>query len=61
MRGRLPIVTGRQDLLQGRNAGTEGVAIVIDQFTEPSDQRFGLFVYQVKVHRPDIGPLSRSR
>jgi hypothetical protein len=38
--------------------GTEGVTIVIDQFAQPSDQRFGLLVCQLKVHGPNMGALT---
>jgi hypothetical protein len=38
------------------HAGTEGVAIVLDDLGQLPDQRFGLFVCQVNSsHGPDIG------
>jgi hypothetical protein len=50
----------RQDLLQGHNAWTEGVAIVIDQFAQPSDQRIGLIVCQLKVHGAEYNAVPTS-
>jgi hypothetical protein len=47
-----------QDLLQHPDAGTEEIAIVVDDLGELLDQQFALFVIQFKVHGPYVGVLT---
>jgi hypothetical protein len=49
----------RADLLQRPDAGTERVAILVDNLGQLPEQRFGLFVCQFKVHTPEMGALTK--
>jgi hypothetical protein len=40
--------------------GLRGLTIVLDDLGQLPDQRFGLLVSQLKVHRPDIGAVNPS-
>jgi hypothetical protein len=50
-----------KDLFQRHNAGTEGVAIVLDDLGHLPQQGFGLFVCQFEVHAPEMGALINCR
>ena len=51
----------REDLLQGDDAWTEGIPIVLNGPRQLPDRGFGLYVVQLKVHGADVGPLTRNR
>jgi hypothetical protein len=44
-----------KDLPQDPDTRTQGVTIAVDELGQLPEQRFSLFVCQLKVHAPDIG------